>query len=97
MNIHVAIQNTVAQFQGITIERIETQGTRWTIQVKRDDMELTFEIDDTIGVASVLERKNMGYRSMSRFMDTFIEEARLLLGDDPYDDDDDDPINPARD
>lgn len=90
MNIYVAAQNTIAQFEGFQIEDIRCNGTTWTIRVKRDYMELTFEIDERVGVACVLDRKNIGYKSMSRFMNTFIEEVESTIGDE-------DPVNPLRD
>ena len=92
MNIQVAIQNTMAQFPGVELVSVGAQGSIWTIRIKREDMELLFEIDARVGVPCVLERKNMGYRSMSRFMNAFVEEVELLVENDPSDDDDD-PMN----
>jgi hypothetical protein len=90
MNILVAIQNTIARFQGVAIEQASHNGSLWTIRIAKGDMWMEFEIDEQIRTACVLERKNFGLKSMSRFMNTFLEEIDLL-------EEDEDPIPPARD
>lgn len=95
MNIHVALQNTLAQFQGITVEHVSKQGTLWNIKIVKGDAEIVFEIDEVDCYACVLERKNLGYKSVSRFMTAFIEEIELLVDDDMEIEEDEDPINPV--
>jgi hypothetical protein len=90
MNIHVAIQNTVAQFQGMVIETITCQNNFWRILVAKNDMTIEFEVDEVTHMICVLEKKNLGYKSLSRFMNAFLEEIQSMEGDE-------DPINPARD
>ena len=102
MNIEVALQNTLVKFEGLTVEHIDKQGTLWTIKIAKGDAEMKFEIDENEGYACVLERKNLGYKSVSRFMTTFIEEIEDLFDQDGHDDssseeEDEDPIAPARD
>lgn len=90
MNIYTATQNTVAQFQGLIIENAIQVGSLWTIRIARGEMSLTFQIDETVGVACVMERKNIGRRSMSRFMNAFMEEVQSQS-------EDEDPLPPPRD
>lgn len=90
MNVHVAIQNTVAQIQGMVIETITCQNNFWKIVVTKNDIMIAFEVDAISHMICVLEKKNLGYKSLSRFMNTFIEEMESLEVDE-------DPINPARD
>lgn len=98
MNIHVAIQNTIAQFQGVTVNHINKQGTLWNIRISKEDREMEFEIDEIIRTVCVLERKNFGLKSVSRFMSVFIEEIDSLEDEEEdMDIEHDDPINPARD
>jgi len=90
MNILVAIQNTLAHFNGVVLQEATQSGSLWLIRITKGEMMLEFEIDERIRTACVLERKNFGYKSMSRFMNTFLEEIGLL-------EEDEDPIPPARD
>ena len=90
MNIHVAIQNTVSQFPGMVIQSISQQNRYWKILVAKDDMSIEFEIDETIRSVCVLEKKNLGFKSLSRFMNAFMEEVESL-------EEDEDPISPAQD
>jgi len=98
MNIQVALQNTIARCNGLTVQSITRQGTVWTIQLGKEDMELKFEIDSTVGCACVLEYKNGGFKSLSRFMKAFQEEISELEEDEIEDVEmEDDPCPPARD
>lgn len=90
MAIQLALQNTLMQFPGMTVDRLHYQNRFWTIKLVKGVAELEFEIDETIRSACVLERKNMGYNSMSRVMNAFIQEMERL-------EEDEDPINPPRD
>ena len=90
MNILVAIQNTLAHFNGVVLQEATQSGSLWLIRITKGEMMLEFEIDEHIRSACVLERKNIGYKSMSRFMNTFLEEIDLL-------EEDEDPIPLARD
>ncbi len=90
MNILVAIQNTLAHFNGVVLQEATQSGSLWLIRITKGEMMLEFEIDERIRTACVIERKNCGYKSMSRFMNTFLEEIGLL-------EEDEDPIPPARD
>lgn len=74
MNIRLALQNTLSQFPGLAIQQMEISGTFWWIQVVKEDSVLTFEVDEIAQVACVLERKNVGYRGVNKFMNIFMNE-----------------------
>ena len=99
MNIQVALQNTIAKFEGLAVEHIGKQGTLWRIKIAKGDAELEFEIDEISCCPCVLERKNLGYKSVSRFMTTFLEEIEDLVDEDGNDgfSEDEDPVAPAQD
>lgn len=91
MNIQVALQNTIARCNGLTVQSITQQGTLWTIRLEMpEERLLEFEIDEIVCCPCVIQRKNLGYNSLSRFMTALIEEIENL-------EEDDDPIPPARD
>ena len=90
MNIHVVIQNTVAQFPGMVIQRIHYQNQYWRILVAKDDMSIEFDMHETIRTPCVLEKKNLGLKSLSKFMNAFMEELNLVM-------EEEDPIPLARD
>lgn len=97
MNIQVALQNTVTRCNGLIVQSVTQQGTLWTIRLGKQDMELTFEIDETVGCACVLEYKNGGFKSLSRFMKTFQEEISELEENEIENVDEDmeeDPVGP---
>lgn len=75
MNIYVAIQNTVAQIPGMTIQSISKQSTFWKIIVVKEDIFIHFELDEASYTVCVIEKKNVGYKSISRFMKVFLEEV----------------------
>ena len=91
MNIHVALQNTLVQFEGIRVDHINKEGTLWTIKIAKGDAEMEFEIDERVRVVCLLQRKNLGYKSVSRFMNVFVEEIEMT------EEIDEDPMNPVRD
>ena len=98
MNIQVALQNTIARCNGLTVQSVTQQGTLWTIRLGKEDITLEFEIDDRIGCACVLQHKNLGFNSLSRFMKAFQEEMSELEEDEIEDVEmEDDPCLPARD
>jgi hypothetical protein len=90
MNIQVALQNTLVQFEGIDVNHIRKEGTLWTIKITKGDAEMEFEVDETVCVVCLLQRKNLGLKSVSRFMNVFVEEIERI----PVDED---PVNPMRD
>lgn len=90
MNIHVAVQNTVAQFPGMVIQNIHCQNGYWRILVAKNDMTIDFEINETVRSVCVLEKKNLGYKSLSRFMNAFMEVVESM-------EEDEDPISPVQD
>ncbi len=77
-NIHNALADTLDRFQPRLNWRILPDGDlncRWKIQVwNGDDSLLEAEILDLEGdaVGCVLERKNISFRTMQRFMDTLM-------------------------
>lgn len=53
-------------------------------------MTIDFEINETIRSVCVLEKKNLGYKSLSRFMNAFMEVVESM-------EEDEDPISPVQD
>jgi len=98
MNIQLALQNTLARCNGLVVHSIDQQATLWTIQLRKGDMELKFEIDETVGCACVLEYKNGGFKSLFAFMKRFQKEINKLEEDEIEDVEmEDDPCPPACD
>lgn len=90
MNIYVAIQNTVAQIPGMTIQSINKQDTFWKIIVAKEDISINFELDEATRTVCVIEKKNIGCKSISRFMKLFLDEVEET-------EEDEDPMSPPRD
>jgi hypothetical protein len=90
MNMHLVIQNTVAHFPGMVIQQIHYQNQYWRIRVAKDDMSIEFDMHETIRTPCVLEKKNLGFKSLSKFMNTFMEELDSMM-------EEEDPIPLAHD
>lgn len=90
MNIYVAIQNTVAQIAGMTIQSISKENKYWKIVVAKGDIFINFELDEETRTVCVIEKKNVGYKSIGRFMELFLDEVEKT-------EEDDDPMCPPRD
>ena len=90
MNIYVAIQNTVAQIAGMSIQTINKEDRFWKIVVAKGDVSINFELDEETRTVCVIEKKNVGYRSISRFMELFLDEVEKT-------EEDEDPMAPPRD
>lgn len=94
-NLHNALADTLARFQPALNWRILPDpdlNTRWRIQVwEAEDSVLDVEILNLDGtpVGCVLNRKNIPFRTMQRFMDTLMdnldEDAVRPPGDEPMD------------
>ena len=90
MNIYVAIQNTVAQIAGMSIQTINKENHFWKIVVVKGDVSLNLELDEETRTVCVIEKKNVGYKSISRFMELFLDEVEKT-------EEDEDPMAPPRD
>ena len=98
MNIQLALQNTVARCNGLVVQSATQQGALWTFTLTKQDMTMTFEVDETVGCACVLEYKNGGYVSLSRFMRRFQKEISKLEEDEIENVDvemEEDPVGPV--
>lgn len=84
-NLHNALADTLARFQPMLNWRILPDpdlNCRWRVQVwNGEDSLLDVEILDLEGdpVGCVLDRRNISFRTMQRFMDTLMQN----LEDDP--------------
>lgn len=77
-SIDNAMSDLSAKYRGITYDIIHDSPTQWTLTVFNESIPgsyLKIEISDVGGapVALVLERRSLGYRSMSRFMDRLLD------------------------
>ncbi len=90
MTIRTAIDNTISQFPSLQLQTIQYSNRIWTFQVGIDNAKIKVELDELTNCACVLERKNIGYKSMHRFMNALMHELEQL-------EEDEDPIPPTRD
>jgi hypothetical protein len=85
MTVQIALQNTLAQFPGLVLQHMNLSGGFWCIRIAKEDATITFEVDAHAHVACVLERKNVGYRSVAKFMNALMNELEQVddEGEDP--------------
>lgn len=82
-NIHNALSDVLEHYNGhLTAQVVEEQENRWKIQVRHLQVPnslLEFEIleIDNEPVGCVLQRINIGRRSMNRFMDLLLDALEL--------------------
>ena len=76
--LDIALEDVVTQYKALTYEVEQLSPTQWILTVWNERVPgsyLKIELHDVGGVpaALVMERHNVGRRSMTRFMDRFMD------------------------